>query len=82
MKDMIINFVLAFFFGWLVIVTFTVIKLQSHYRKLTKRSGTHSIDGVLDMLVSEVEKGENRQEHLEKKVQELQIASAHMYRKI
>jgi len=34
------------------------------------------------MLVNEAEKGENKQEHLEKKLQELQVASTHMYRKI
>jgi len=82
MKGMIVNIVLAFMFGWLVMVTFIVIKLQTHYRKLTKRSGVHSIDAVLDMLIREGEKSENRAEHLEKKLQELQIASVHMYRKI
>jgi len=79
---MIINIVLAFMFGWLVLVTFIVIKLRNHYRRLTKRSGTHSIDGILDILLREAEKSENRQEHLEKKIQELQIASAYKYRKI
>ncbi len=69
-------------FGWLALVTFIVLKLRNHYRRLTKRSGVHSIDSILDMLIRETEKGENRQEHLEKKLQELQIASAHMYRKI
>jgi hypothetical protein len=82
MKDMIVNIVLAFFFGWLMLVTFIVIKLQNHYRRLTKRSGVHSIDGVLDMLIREAEKTENRQEHVEKRLQELLIASTHMYRKI
>lgn len=82
MKGMVANIFLALVFGWLVLGTFVVIKLQNHYRRLTKRSGTHSIDGILDMLIREVEKGENRQEHLEKKIQELQIASTHMYRKI
>lgn len=69
-------------FGWLALVTFIVMKLRNHYRRLTKRSGVHSIDGVLDMLIREAEKSENEQEHLEKKIQELQIASTHMYRKI
>ena len=82
MKDMIVNIALAFMFGWLVLVTFIVIKLQTHYRRLTKRSGAHSIDGILDMLIREVEKGESKAEHLEKKIKELQIASVHMYRKI
>jgi len=82
MKAMVLNIALAFMFGWLVLVTFIVIKLQNHYRRLIKRSGAHSIDGILDALLKEVEKGEIKAEHLEKKIQELQIASAHMYRKI
>lgn len=82
MKGMVVNIVLAFIFGWLALVTFIVIKLRNHYRRLTKRSGIHSIDGILDTLIRETEKSENKAEHLEKKIQELQIASAHMYRKI
>ena len=79
---MVLNIAMAFMFGWLVMVTFIVIKLQNHYRRLSKRSGAHSIDGILDMLLRETEKSEIKAEHLEKKLQELQIASAHMYRKI
>jgi len=82
MRGMIVNIVMAFVFGWLALITFIVIKLRTHYRRLIKRSGVHSIDGILDMLIREAEKSENRQEHLEKKIQELQIASTHMYRKI
>jgi len=82
MKDMVVNIALAFFFGWLVLLTFIVVQLRNHYRKLTKRAGIHSIDSVLDSLMKEAEKSENRQEVIEKKVNELQIASAHMYRKI
>ena len=82
MKAMVVNAFMALVFGWLVLLSFIVIKLQSHYRRLTKRSGTHSIDGILDMLLREAEKSENRAEHLDKKIQELQIASTHMYRKI
>lgn len=79
---MVVNITLAFFFGWLALVTFIVLKLKSHYQRLTKRAGIHSIDGILDSLLREAERTENRQEHLEKKISELQIASAHMYRKI
>ena len=79
---MVVNIVLAFMFGWLVLMSFIVVKLRNHYQRLTKRSGSRSIDGILDMLVNEAEKGENKQEHLEKKLQELQVASTHMYRKI
>ena len=82
MKGMVVNIVLAFICGWLVLMTFIVIKLRNHYRRLTKRSNSPSIDGVLDMLMNESEKGKIKADHLEKKIQELQIASAHMYRKI
>ena len=82
MKAMILNIAMAFMFGWLVLVTFIVMRLQNHYRRLTKRSGAHSIDGILDMLIRETEKSDNKAEQLEKKLQELQIASTHMYRKI
>ena len=82
MIGMLVNIVLAFVFGWLVLISFVVIKLQNHYRRLTKRSGVHSIDGILDMLIRETEKSEIKAEHLEKKINELQIASIHMYRKI
>jgi hypothetical protein len=79
---MVVNITLAFFFGWLAFITFIVLKLRSHYRNLTKRAGTHSIDGVLDSLLKQAEKGENKAEGLEKKIQELVVASSHMYRKI
>lgn len=79
---MVVNIALALFFGWLSLVTFIVLKLRSHYTRLTKRTGIHSIDGILDSLLREAEKTENRQDRLEKKLNELQIASAHMYRKI
>ncbi len=79
---MVVNIVLAFFFGWLALMTFIVLKLRNHYRRLSKRSGAHSIDGILDSLMAEAEKSENEQKHLEKQLHELQIASAHMYRKI
>lgn len=82
MISMVTNITLAFFFGWLALLTFIVLKLRSHYRKLTKRSGTHSIDSILDSLLKESEKHENKAEMLEKKIQELLVASVHMYRKI
>ena len=79
---MVVNITLAFFFGWLALITFVVLKLRSHYRNLTKRAGTHSIDGILDSLLKEAEKSENKAGQLEKKIQELNVASSHMYRKI
>lgn len=82
MISMVTNITLAFFFGWLALITFIVLKLRNHYQRLTKRTGIYSIDGILDSLLRETEKSENRQDHLEKKIQELQIASVHMYRKI
>jgi hypothetical protein len=82
MKCMVVNITLAFFFGWLALITFIVLKLRNHYRRLIKRAGVHSIDGILDSLIKEAEKAENRTNHLEKKLQELIVASSHMYRKI
>jgi len=79
---MLINIVLAFFFGWLALMTFIVMKLRNHYRRLTKRSGVHSLDTLLDILLNEAEKGKNHQQMLEKKIAELQLASHHAYRKI
>lgn len=82
MISMVTNITLAFFFGWLALITFIVLKLRSHYQRLTKRTGIHSIDGVLDSILRETEKAENKTNTLERKVQELQVASTHMYRKI
>lgn len=82
MKAMIVNITLSLLFGWLALVTFIVLKLRNHYRRLSKRTGSHSIDGILDILMRETEKSQYKAEHLEKKLQELQIASVHMYRKI
>ncbi len=79
---MVTNITLAFFFGWLALLTFIVLKLRTHYHRLTKRAGIHSIESILDSLLKEAEKAENKTEHLEKKIHELQIASVHMYRKI
>ncbi|MFZ2206497.1 MAG: DUF4446 family protein [Microgenomates group bacterium] len=79
---MLTNIILAFLFGWLVLVTFIVLKLRTHYRNLIKRSGVHSLDTLLDILLNEAEKGKNKQQLLEKKLTELQLASHHAYRKI
>ena len=82
MIAMVVNIMMALFFGWLALLSFVVVKLRNHYRRLSKRTGNHSIDGILDSLLKHAEKTENKADHLEKKVNELQIASSHMYRKI
>ena len=66
MKAMILNIAMAFMFGWLVLVTFIVMRLQNHYRRLTKRSGAHSIDGILDMLIRETELTNEEREAIKK----------------
>lgn len=82
MKVMIINMVFAFFFGWLALLTFLILKLKNHYSRLTQRTGKHSIDIILDSLLKEAELGRLSQERVEKKVSEIQAGGKFVMKKI
>lgn len=82
MRDMIVNVVMALFFGWLVLLTFIVFQTKRHYLKLTKRTGNHSIEAILDALLRESEDTQLTKERLEKKITELQLSAKKTYRKI
>ena len=79
---MIVNIVMALFFGWLVLLTFVVFQTKKHYMKLSSRTGARSIDAVLDALLRESEDTHMTKERVEKKITELQLAAHRTYRKI
>lgn len=82
MVGMVVNITLAFFFAWMFVLTFIVLKTKSHYERLTKHSSKVSLESLLDSLLHEAEKSKALDETLLKKITELQIAAQHAYRKI
>lgn len=82
MVGMVVNITLAFFFAWLFVVTFIVLKTRSHYERLTKNSHKLSLEAILDSLLHESEKNKVLDQTLLKKITELQLTTQHAYRKI
>lgn len=80
--NMVVNMTLAFFFAWLFVLTFIVLKTKNHYERLTKNSHKISLESILDSLLHESEKHKILNETLLKKITELQLSALHAYRKI
>ena len=51
MKHMVMYVISGFFFIWLVMITWTVIKMRNHYLNLVSRTRKEKIDEVLDELL-------------------------------
>jgi len=79
---MVVNMALAFFFAWLFVLTFIVLKTKNHYERLMKNSHKTSLESVLESLLHESEKHKILTETQLKKISELQISAQHAYRKI
>ena len=79
---MITNFVMAFFFGWLVVLSFVVYKIRSHYVQLTSRTRRRSIDDILDEVIRQAEVVEHNQHDLKKELDEVQSHLKGSYQKM
>ncbi len=79
---MVVNIALALFFAWMSVLTYIVVTAKTRYERLSKRTGSHSIDQVLDTLLHEAEKSKSQEEMIKKKISEMESASQHMYHKI
>ncbi len=82
MVNMVVNITLAFFFAWIFVLTFIVLKTKNHYERLTKHSHKLSLEAILDSLLHESEKNKVLDESLLRKLTELQLSSQHAFRKI
>ncbi|OGK62147.1 hypothetical protein A2334_04810 [Candidatus Roizmanbacteria bacterium RIFOXYB2_FULL_38_10] len=79
---MITNFVLAFFFGWIMVITFIVYKLRNHYNQLTSRTRRRSIDEILDAVLKQGKSNETNQQELKKELDKVQSHLKHSYQKM
>lgn len=79
---MIVNVVMALFFGWLVILSFIIVQTKRHYLKLSTHTGAQSIDTILDALLRESDDTRMTKERVEKKIAELQLITHRTYKKI
>lgn len=79
---MITNLVMAFFFGWIMVLSFIVYKLRSHYFQLTTRTRRRSIDEILDTVLRQGESVEKSQEALKKELSEVQSHLKGSFQKI
>jgi len=81
-EEMVVNIALAFFFAWMSVLTYIVVTAKKHYERLSKRTGSHSIDTVLDTLIHEGEKNKFQIDSIKKKIAEMEATSHHMYDRI
>ena len=51
MSDLSLAVIFSVFFIWIIILTFIVYQIRSHYRRLISRSKKGSIDEILDVLL-------------------------------
>ena len=52
MEEMIISLILSGFFGWMLALSFLFLRMQSHYRKLTKITQKERLDDLLEELIT------------------------------
>ena len=79
---MMTNLAMAFFFGWLVALSFVVYKMKSHYIQLTSRTRRRGIDDILDEVLQQTKEVESRQHGLKKQLDEVQSHLKGSYQKI
>ena len=79
---MITNLAMAFFFGWLVVLSFVVYKIRNHYVQLTSRTRRRSIDDILDEVIRQAEVVEHNQQDLKKELDEVQSHLKGSYQKM
>jgi len=73
-----VEFFLAIFFGWLIFITWLLLKTKAHYFRLVERTKKQKIDEVLDFLLEEQKKEKNEIEVIKKNLEE-QIRKSKIY---
>lgn len=59
---------LSFFFGWLIILSYYVIKIRKHYFSLTERTKKQRIDEILDSINQSGEKNKQDITQIKKEI--------------
>ncbi len=62
---------MSFFFGWLMILSFYVIKMRGHYFRLIERTKKQKIDDILDKLIEDDEKNSKEITLLKKEIDKI-----------
>jgi len=65
-----VEFFLAVFFGWLVFITWLLLKTRAHYFRLVDTTKKIKIDEVLDFLLAEQKKEKEKIELIKKTLEE------------
>jgi len=61
---------LAIFFGWLIFVTWLLLKTRNHYFRLVERTGRQKIDEILDLLLNQQKEQRREIESIKKRLEE------------
>lgn len=73
---------MAFFFGWLMMISFMLLKMRSHYVGFTTRTKRKSLDDILDEVLKQSELINREQKDLKKALQDLQVQQKNSFQKI
>jgi len=65
-----LEFLLAIFFGWLIFITWLLLKTRAHYFRLVDATKKIKIDEVLDFLLTEQKKEKEEIELIKKNLEE------------
>ena len=65
---MLTYLLLALLLAWLIYLTYALLKMQRHYRKLSEKTGKHRIDDVLDTLVEDDQRLKGEVETMKKTI--------------
>jgi len=82
MKYMVMYAISGFFFIWLIVMTWILIKMRNHYLNLISRTRKNKIDEVLDELLETDEKTVRDIEIIKKELKEEVKKSQLHYQKI
>lgn len=64
---------MAFFFGWLMVMSFVLLKMRQHYTLLTTRTHRKSIDEILEEVLKQIDITAKKQDDLQKKLEQVQL---------
>ncbi len=65
---MMTNIVLALFFGWCMVLSYVVYRMQKHYQRLTTFTKKEQIDEILEALISKNQSVNAQQEVIKKEL--------------
>ncbi len=79
---MVINFVLALFFSWLIALTFIIWGVKKHYTNLVTRTRRKTIDEILDQLLQVEQTIVGEQKKIQKELAVIRDKMQQCYQKI